>query len=109
MTPEQWAAEAALVLGYFHRAALGVGLVLVIVTVVRKWQELTEAKGPIGQVINAALGGVTLVEALFPLYWIVVRGRPISDISSGWLEIYVYVGAVLMLLVGGIGIRSSQS
>ena len=68
-----------------------------------------KAKGPIGQVINAALGGVTLVEALFPLYWIVVRGRPISDISSGWLEIYVYVGAVLMLLVGGIGIRSSQS
>ncbi len=107
MTAEQWATEAALVLATFHRIALAFGLLLFVITLIRRWTALGTLAGPVGQVINAVLSGIAIPEATFPLYWIVWQARPISDISAGWLEIYVYIGAMLMILFGLIGIREA--
>ena len=107
MNAEQWAGQAALVLANFHRAALAAGLAFFLITIIRKWPALGTLTGPVGQVLNASLGAAAMVEALFPMYWMVVKGRPISDIAAGWLEIYVYVGAGLMFLIGLIAVREA--
>ena len=107
MTPEQWVAEAARVLASFHRASLSLALVLFALTVYENWRTLDTLKGPVGPVLSAALAGYAIPEALFPLYWTLVKSRPVSDIPSSWLEIYVYIGSVLIVLVSTIGIREA--
>jgi hypothetical protein len=63
--------------------------------------------GPVGYVVSAGLAGYAILEALFPLYWTIWRNRPVSDISASWLDIYVYIGSALIVLVSVIGIREA--
>jgi hypothetical protein len=107
MTPDAWVVEAARVLAGFHRAALVVGLLFFAITIFKKWSALNSLGGPVGQVVGATLGGYAIPEALFPLYWIAWKSRPISDIPAGWLEIYAYIGSALIVLVSMIAIREA--
>jgi hypothetical protein len=107
MTPEQWVAEAADVLAVFHRAGLVLGLIVFVITLFKRWQALSAMSGPVGHVVSATLAGYAIPEAMFPLYWVIWRSRPVSDIAASWLEIYVYIGSALIVLVSIIGIREA--
>jgi hypothetical protein len=107
MTPEQWAQEAARVLAIFHRAGLLLGLVVFAALGVRKRNELKAAGGPFLQVLGSGLAGYAIPNALFPLYWIALVGRPVSDMAAATLEIYAYTGAAVTILTAIVGIRES--
>jgi hypothetical protein len=108
VTPEQGAAEAAAALASFHRAALIFGLLCAAGMSVR-WAFFKEwpGLGLVGPVISAALSGYAIPEAAFPLYWTIWRARPITDIAADWLDIYVYIGSALIMLVSVIAIREA--
>jgi hypothetical protein len=102
---QDWVAEAAKTLAVFHRAGLVLGLAVFVALVVRHWEKFSSFSGPVASVITSTLSGVAIAEAVFPLYWILWKNRPVTDIAAGWLDIYVYVGAALAILFAVISIR----
>ena len=107
MSQPEWTIEAAAAFSLFHRAALAVGVLAVILLLLRHWAKLNSLSGPFGHVLGGSLAAFAIPEASFPLYWIIIRGRPVSDISSQFLGVYVYIGAALLILVSIVGLRES--
>ena len=107
MSSADWVAQAAAAFSAFHRAALALGFIAVVVLVIRHWRQLSSPSGPVGHIVAGSLSAFAIPEALFPLYWIIVRGRPVSDITPQFLSIYIYIGAALVILTALIGVRQA--
>ncbi|MGH7486983.1 MAG: hypothetical protein ACRD3J_23780 [Thermoanaerobaculia bacterium] len=101
------AAQAAIALSSFHRVALAFGFASLIILVFRHWSKLSTLSGPVGHVIAGSFSAFAIPEALFPLFWIIVRDRPVTDISSQYLGVYIYIGASLVILISIIGFREA--
>jgi len=107
MNAGYWAAQAEIMLAVFHRIAMGMAFIAFLGLVIRKWGQLSTLSGPVGHVMSGTLAVAAIPEALFPLFWIIVVNRPVTDISHAYLAIYVYIGAALTILMSVIGLREA--
>ena len=108
MSREELIAEAIRQIALAHRVGQAFGLLVVLYIVWVERAKLTDIRtAPIGRALVGAAAAISLTEAIFPLTWVVFYGRPVDVIPEFWLNVYIYVGSVLTVLIGFVAVLES--